>query len=259
MRRLLSLTLLLVAACAPLTAPPPVRELSGVLNGTTHLAGEVLVVDDLLVPQGSTLVVAAGTTLRIRAASGTQIDPEYLSPLTEILVRGTLRIDGSADRPVRLLPEVPAATGMIAWAGLILDGATESRIAGAEITQAEQGIAVIAADPELVGNTVRGCRYGVVAQHGSAPLIVNNLIADGEGGVFCWSGSHPRLTGNRIVGQSEEGVFVDAASRPLLEANQISGNGIGLAIAPRDLPFDAGGIAGNREDVRWLATGGGGP
>lgn len=249
---------LLIAACTAPRQPAPVpREIAGILNGATVLAGEVLMSDDVLVPAGSTLTLLAGTTVRIRAAGGTKIDPEYLSSATELLVRGTLVVEGTAAAPVRFVPEIPVAAGEIAWAGILLDGATASRISGALIEQAEQGIAAIAASPDIRGNTIRGCRYGIVAQRGSEARLLDNLIEKGEGGVFCWLGSRPYLKGNRIVGQSEEGVLVDAGSRPWLDRNVISGNGIGLALGPRDLPYDPTAISGNRENVRLLATGAG--
>ncbi len=81
------------------------------------------------------------------------------------------------------------------------------------------------------------CRYGIVAQQQSHPKILENALADGEGGIFCWNGSNPYLLDNRITGHDEEAVFVDAGSRPWLDRNTISGNAIGLALYPRDLPL----------------------
>jgi hypothetical protein len=253
-----ALAALLLAACAPLPpAAPEPRRLSGVLTGETVLSGEVLLDDDLLVPPGSTLVLRPGTVVRVRAAEGTKIDPEYLSPATELLVRGTLRIEGTAERPVRFVPEAPAAGNEPVWAGIELDGATDSVVAGAEIERAETGVLCIASSPLLQNNQMRGCRYGIIAQQGSAPKILDTRIEDGEGGVFCWLGSNPWLKGNRIAGHAEEGVFVDATSRPWLDRNIVTGNTIGLALFHHDLPYDPTGIRGNGEDVRFLGVDGG--
>ena len=49
-----------------------------------------------------------------------------------------------------------------------------------------------------------------------------------------------------------EAVFVDESSRPWLDRNTISGNTIGLALYPRDLPFDPVAVTDNGEDLRWL-------
>lgn len=248
------LALGLLTACGPLLhrEPVAVREISGVLTVDTRLEGEVLLIDDLLVPVGRTLTIAAGTTLRIRKSESTKIDPEYLSPATEILVRGALLAEGTSQAPIAFLPEQPVAAGDVAWAGILLDRAAPSSIRHCRIEAAEQGVLAIATSPELSNNLITGCRYGIVAQLGSAPKILDNRIESGEGGVFCWLGAKPYLKGNRITEQAEEGVFVDATSRPWLDRNTTTGNAIGLALYPRDLPFDPIGVSGNREDVRWL-------
>lgn len=234
--------------------PPAVRELAGVLVGETVLSGEVLLTGDVLVPRGSTLVIKPGTRVRIRPSESTKIDPEYLSAATEILIRGTLRCAGSEEAPIRFEAGPPAAGEEVAWAGIIFDGGS-GIVAWSVIAAAENGILCIAASPEIHHNDIRQCRYGIVAQKGSAPKILDNILRDGEGGVFCWFGSHPYLLHNRIVDNAEEGVFVDGGSRPWLDRNTISGNAIGLALFSRDLPFDPTGIVNNGEDVRILGGG----
>ncbi len=57
--------------------------------------GEVSVAGDILVPDGVTLTIKAGTRVRIASAESTKTDPEYMSPLTEITVRGALRVEGT--------------------------------------------------------------------------------------------------------------------------------------------------------------------
>ncbi len=254
---------LLLAGCLP--APPAAPEsqapleIAGVLSGETILSGEVLLVDDVLVPAGSRVVFRAGTTVRVRSAEGTQIDPEYLSSLTELLVRGTLVVQGTEESPVRFLPLTSPSEGEPAWAGILLDRATESAVEGARIEGAETGILCIDSSPLLRGNRITGCRYGIIAQQKSSPRILDNRLEAGEGGIFCWRGSNPYLYGNRIAGNREEGVFVDASSRPWLDRNEVTGNAIGLALYPRDLPFDSTEVRGNGEDIRFLGGGGGAP
>ncbi len=257
---LLSLLSLALTACqAPLTArtPPPAgpRVLAGVLTGETVVSGEAVLAGDLLVPRGSRLILRPGTTVRVEAAESTKIDPEYISSATELLVRGSLRIEGTAAAPVRFLPASAAAEGEVAWAGIALDGATDCRIAGVRIEGAETGILCIGASPEIRDAVLIGCRYGLVLQK-SSPDIVDSVVRDGEGGIFCWQESHPRLRGNSISGNAEEGVFVDRSSRPQFDRNAISGNAVGLALYASDLSYDASGIDGNSQDVRFLGGNG---
>src|SRR5512137_1641041 len=73
---------------------------AAVLTTDTVWQGEVRLDEDVLVPAGVTLTVAPGTRITVSAAESTKTDPEYLSPLAEITVRGILRVTGTRERPV---------------------------------------------------------------------------------------------------------------------------------------------------------------
>jgi len=250
----------LLAGCVAAPAPPlpsatelerlPI--LSGVISGHRVLRGEVYLADDVRVGPGAVLELRPGTTVYVRSAEGTQIDPEYLSSLTELLVRGRLDINGTARRPVRFIPLTPGSPAEPAWAGIILTGADGGQIVGARIEQAETGVLCIASSPEIRANLFTGNRYGIIAQQGSAPRIFANRIEKGEGGIFCWRGSAPEIVGNEILDHAEEGIFVDADSRPLLTGNRVSGNDLGLVLHDRALAGDPAQAQGNREDLRIL-------
>ncbi|TLM67239.1 MAG: right-handed parallel beta-helix repeat-containing protein [Deltaproteobacteria bacterium] len=254
MRFLLCSLLLMLGGCQPLwraDAGPP-REYAGAFGGALVWEGVVTMSDDVLILPGGSLTIRPGTEVRVVPAEGTQIDPEYFSSLTELLVRGRLAIEGTAAAPVRFTIVERPGVEEIAWAGITFDGAPGGTVRHAVIERAETGIRCVGSAPEIAGSELRRCRYGIIAQAGSHPRILDNRIEDGEGGVFCWRGSKPYLKGNRIAGHDEEGIFVDADSRPWLDRNTVTGNAIGLALYPRDLPFDANGIEGNAENLRLL-------
>jgi parallel beta-helix repeat protein len=227
-------------------------EYSGVYSGTLVWKGTVTMAGDVLVLESGTLTILAGTQVNVVPAEGTKIDPEYLSSQTELLVRGKLDIQGTADAPVRFVIMATDETEEIAWSGITLDNAVESRILHAELERADIAIRCVGSSPEIKGNSISRCRYGIIAQQQSHPKILANTLKGGEGGIFCWRNSNPYLLDNRITGHDEEAVFVDASSRPWLDRNTISGNAIGLALYPRDLPFDAIAVTDNAENVRWL-------
>lgn len=214
--------------------------------------GRVVMTGDVQILAGGSLTIRAGTEVRVEPAEGTQIDPDYLSSQTELLVRGRIDIAGTADAPVRFLLTDTTVAEPYAWAGITLDGAGDSRIVHAEISRADTAIRLVASAPLIEGNLIVNNRYGIIAQQQSAPKILDNTIRDGEGGLFCWRDSNPYLKGNRISGHDEEAIFVDASSRPWLDRNSVTGNGIGLAIYPRDLPIDELSFYGNQIDIRWL-------
>lgn len=255
----LLLPLLWLSGCSFwVAAGPPSREkldklpqVHGVLQGETILSGQVYLVDDALVPKGATLVLRAGTTVYVRVAEGTKIDPEYLSAATELLVRGALRIEGTAQNPVKFLP-VSENSKDVLWSGITLDGASGSSISALVLHQAEAGIQCINSSPVIENSRFIGCRYGLIAMKKSSPQIRGNQLMRGEGGLFCWRESHPLIENNLIHHNDEEGVFVDASSRPRLRNNRIEGNAIGLAVYPRDLEMSADQLRGNGRDLVWL-------
>lgn len=227
-------------------------EYSGAYTGDLVWEGVVTMSGDVLILEGGSLTIHPGTQVNVFPAEGTKIDPEYLSSQTELLVRGKLDILGTADAPVRFVIVERNDLEEIAWSGITLDRASQSRIMHAELERADIAIRCVASSPEIKGNHITHSRYGIVAQQQSHPKILDNLLADGEGGIFCWKGSNPYLLGNTIKGHDEEAIFVDAESRPWLDRNTISGNAIGLALYPRDLPLDSVAVTDNRENVRYL-------
>jgi hypothetical protein len=245
---------LLLTGCQALrlSGSDSLAEYAGAYGGDVVWEDVVTMRDDVLILPGGSLTIRPGTEVRIIPAEGTQIDPEYFSSLTELLVRGRLTVEGTADEPVRFTIVERPGLEEIAWAGVTFDGGAAGSVRHAVIERAETGISCVGSAPEITSNQIRGCRYGIIAQAASHPKILDNRIEDGEGGIFCWRGSRPYLKGNRIAGHDEEGVFVDADSRPWLDRNTVTGNAIGLALYPRNLPFDDTEVQGNTENLRWL-------
>ena len=255
MRGFLLLLTLLLAACQAVPRPaPPAVEYAGAYGGDLVWEGVVTMTGDVLILAGGSLTLRPGTEVRVVPAEGTQIDPEYFSSLTELLVRGRLQIEGTAAQPVRFVMVEGPELEEIAWAGITFEAAEASTIRHAVIARAEAGVRCVGSAPEITDSRIERCRYGIIAQAGSHPKILDNHIVDGEGGVFVWRDSNPYLKGNRIAGNEEEGVFVDPSSRPYLDRNFVTGNAIGLALWPRDLPYDDVEVKGNGEELRWLGA-----
>ena len=237
---------------SPLSYAADTASYQGAYSGDLVWEGRVTMASDVLIMEGGSLTIRAGTQVNVVPAEGTKIDPEYLSSLTELLVHGKLDIQGTPEAPVRFLIVEGSETEEIAWSGITLDRASESFIRNAELERADIAIRCVKSSPEIMGNRIANCRYGIVAQQQSHPKILENILQDGEGGIFCWRGSNPYLKNNQITGHDEEAVFVDESSRPWLDRNMISDNTIGLALYPRDLPFDSVSVTDNSENIRWL-------
>jgi len=251
-RTIVSLCLIGFVLTSMVQADDLVPEYSGAYAQDLVWESTVTMSGDVLILKGGSLTIRPGTQVNVLPAEGTKIDPEYLSSQTELLVRGKLEILGTEDAPVRFVLIERNDLEEIAWSGITLDSAAQSRILHAELERADIAIRVVASSPVIKANKITRCRYGIVMQQQSHPKILDNLLSDGEGGIFCWKGSNPFLSGNTIQDHDEEAIFVDIDSRPRLDRNFVSGNAIGLAIYPRDLPLDSVSVTDNIENIRFL-------
>jgi hypothetical protein len=250
--RLVVVLLLLLAACAPqpVPAPPVVQEVSGVVQGELSLSGDVLLVGDLLVPHGSRLVITAGTRITVQPTDATKIDPEFLSSQIELLVRGSLQIDGTESAPVIFRPAGQGDSGDPQWAGIILDGVTDSSLRYLQVHGADTGLLLVATDAFITEALITGCRYGLVVQGGS-PQIYNSQISGGEGGVFVWNGAQPLLDNLLVADNAEEGLSIDRSSQPQLISGRLERNAIGL-VAATSVSVETLQFSANHETIRRL-------
>ncbi|HZV82346.1 MAG TPA: right-handed parallel beta-helix repeat-containing protein, partial [Geobacteraceae bacterium] len=129
------LPFLLILLSLVLISPSPAK--AAVLTVDTVWKDEVTLSEDVLVPAGVTLTLRPGTIVRVVAAESTKTDPEFISPLTEISVRGRLKIEGTHKDPVKLLSQDGKSGGE--WAGVLLDGG-EADISNCIISGAESAI-----------------------------------------------------------------------------------------------------------------------
>jgi nitrous oxidase accessory protein NosD len=162
-----------------------------VLVENTFWQGEVRLEEDLLVPAGVTLTVAAGTRILVQSADNTKIDPEYLSHQTEILIRGRLLVKGTADGRVRFLSADGPAPSR--WAGIIVDGG-EVNLHGGDLQDAEAALTVVAGKVELDHCRLTGNRYGLVAQSEQAIVAAEaTRIEKNDYGLMVFDGATVKL------------------------------------------------------------------
>ena len=181
-----------------------------VLTEDTLWQGEVSLDDDLLVPSGISLTIAAGTTVIINPAESTKIDPEYISHYTEILVRGSLRTEGTASQPVSFRL-AKTGEGDDRWAGIIVDHG-EASLAGSVIGDAEAGLYVVDGKLAVDGSKLSGNRYGIIAQGDAAQVsIKDSLLSDNEYGL---------LTFGKAALKTERVTFRSNAKKDVHEADR---------------------------------------
>ena len=148
----------------------------------TVWSGEVTLEDDILVPEGITLTVLPGTTINILHSDRTKTDPEYLSSMTEITIRGRLKVEGEFGSSV--LFQVKGEKGPDKWAGIIVDGGSV-HIKRATIQNADAGIYVLKGLVRIKDSVISGNRYGLIAfNEGSDVDMESTRIIKNEYGVF---------------------------------------------------------------------------
>lgn len=153
-----------------------------VLTEDTLWRGKVELQDDILVPVGVTLTVAPGAIVRVRPAENTRIDPEYISHRTEILVRGTLVVNGT--EVDRVVFSSGAAEMSESWAGIIVDGG-QATINHADLRQAEAAITVFSGRALLNRCLIRENHYGLVSQSRDAALsLTGSIVEDNDYGML---------------------------------------------------------------------------
>ncbi len=197
---------IIISGCAH-QAPVPERAfLSGVITEDTTLSGRIEVNGDVLVPAGVTLMLRPGTEMVFLPAANSKIEPRYLFSATELLVRGTLKVEGTADTPVRFTSpqNMPKA-----WAGIILDQSSSDIIQHAIIEYAEYGGYAIGSSPKISDSRITHAIYGILIRKGGKPLIENNHFKNCRFGVFLGPDSQVTEQGNRFDEIENKAIFSD--------------------------------------------------
>jgi hypothetical protein len=189
---------------------------AAVLTADTVWRGDITVSEDILVPAGVTLTVAAGTHVTISVAESTKTDPEYLSPLTEITVRGNMKVEGSSNSTVEFSA---AARKPGSWAGVIIDGGT-AVINFCRISDADTAIHLLGGALSLKGANLTGNRYGLVAQGNAAHAqLADSRITANDYGLFVLSGAEVTRDHTPVDGNSKKDLYErPAAAIPVTKA-----------------------------------------
>jgi hypothetical protein len=183
--------------------PGPVQ-VEGAVTRDTTWKGIVLVAGDVLVPEGVTLTIAAGTNVMFAASESSKIEPAFLSMQTEIMVHGRLVAEGEKGKEITFGPAPQEINGKKPergdWGGVIFDGpeSGKSKITNASFTKADTALAFYGSSPDIAGCTVTDCRYGIVSMGGSTPKFEACSITGNEFGVVSGAGGSPTFEKSNI-------------------------------------------------------------
>ncbi|GAB4166850.1 MAG: hypothetical protein Kow00100_06060 [Geothermobacteraceae bacterium] len=259
MRFLACLLLVALAACTPagpdLITPKPLPVLAGPIAHSLHLSGDVVLADDVRVLPGVELVLEAGSTVWVRPAGSTKIEPDQLSARTEILVEGLLRISGRPGAPVRfrtLKPQLPIPEGDPLWAGILVLPGGSVHVDHAELPSADHGLWLLGGEAVASDLTLRDCRYGIEVTQGSGLELRRARVRGGELGLFCTGSARLVMADSVFQGQDEAGLHLASACR--IDASRIEVRDSQVGLVAEDVPAGLK-LTGNR--VELLRPGGG--
>lgn len=152
------------------------------LTADTVWQGEMAVQEDVLVPDGITLTILPATRITIMAAESTKTDPEYLSHLTEITVRGKLLIQGTENEPAVF--SLAGARDADQWAGIIVDHGS-AVIRFCTIRDADTALLVLNGSLDISRSLLEKNRYSLVGQGDQAKITLTGCrLQNNEYGPF---------------------------------------------------------------------------
>ena len=199
--------LLYMASVMVLVLQPSLVVAAGVvIDKDTIWRGDVVVDGDVLVRTGATLTVAAGTRIRVLASESTKTDPEYLSSLTEITVRGVLKAQGTSSAPVVFVQ--PGTGAVKEWAGILVDGG-RAELTHVVVEGAESGVTVITGAAELIDTVLRRNRYGLSVVTASAHVrLRGGSLTENDYGLALLNGAVVERSGCRVRDNEQKDVLV---------------------------------------------------
>jgi len=164
----------------------PIPAMAVVIQADTTWSGDVSLAEDVLVPEGVTLTIEPGATIRVVQAESTKTDPEFLSPQTEITVRGSLVANGSGKATV-IFRAVEGKNPT--WAGIIIDGGSVV-LRSTVIRDADTGVSVVRGSLALHDSLVTQNRYGITVEGADCVVrIETSQISGNEYGVVLLNGA----------------------------------------------------------------------
>ncbi len=216
-----------IAADKGAAKPPAAAEISGIITSDTTLSGDVLVAGDVYVPEGVTLTILPGTRLTVRMSESTKVLPTYLSPKTELLVRGRIIAKGAKDDRIVFLSDQESA-GMKDYEGIILLESEEAVFENCTFSNAYAAVTAFRSTLTLSSCEFVNCFYAISA-NGSVVTVTGNVVRDCDKGMYFHKGTTGSVTGSGFTNCLEDGIFIDNTSSVEITGNSFTDNLWGIS------------------------------
>lgn len=212
---------------------------SGILVQDEIWSGNIRLTGDVVIPEGITLTILAGTAISF-APSHSDYDAKLSLPADlgggkcNLVVQGNLRIEGKRDNEVIMgdLVYDLETQSKISWGGIIFEGINALSIVNyARIRYADVAIVCLdSSSPKIVNNTITENDVGVMTFGFSSPRINENKIHHNTlWGVSCYDYSFPIISKN-IITANLVGTGSHDFSFPTIRYNNLSDNVVGILL-----------------------------
>ena len=231
--------LFLMVSLLPVTVLPALGEdiVPENITGELILTGQHLMEKSVTVAKDGVLVLKAGA--RLRAA-----------PDTALTIQGTLRVDGSGDKPV----EISSADGAV-WKGITMLTGAQGMIAHGRILRAQKGISVLAARLDISETTITGSETAIHLVREAVAEIKGVRFTDNKVGLAAEMRSTGEISGCLFEGNNV-GLGIASGATPAIKGNRFVGNGLGIQVLQRYPGKIEGNIfEGNKAGIRLYQNG----
>ncbi|BCR05429.1 hypothetical protein DESUT3_24980 [Desulfuromonas versatilis] len=184
---------------------------SGSLDGDVFWSGTIRIAGDVVLSEGSRLVIAPGTRVMFLPPRDGQDQwtdhPNF--PGSELIIRGRVVAEGTAESPIEFRAGDPAAAPG-SWGAINLEGSPEAVFRYCRFSQADSALhgrdSVVYVEHSLFEDNLVGIRFNntqllaeknllrrngsAIRFHFGAPVICLNELADNQRAIFITS--HPR-------------------------------------------------------------------
>lgn len=180
------------------------------IDKDTLWAGEVTLSGDVLVLAGATLTIEPGTTISVLPSDSTKTEPQFISSYTEIIVRGTLKANGTQAMPISFILTNDLHEKQ--WAGIIVDEGN-AQISWCRISDAESGLTVLKGKASVADTTFARNRYGVSVVSAGPQVVMQRVIFDKNNyGMVLLNGAKVEHTGSQFVDSEQKDILRSEAS-----------------------------------------------
>jgi len=182
------------------TSQPEETVLSGIIKDNMILQGRIVIEKDTLIKKDVTVTIKEGSEILVPKADISRTEPIFLMPETEIVVEGTLVIDGTENMPVN----IKSQDRLEQWGGIIVNGGT-IKAKNFNISDAYNGLIVLNGSAKIKKARFTNNKISIVIEKGDADLE-DLVVVSSEVGII---NNNPKLSLERVrVENNEEGVLL---------------------------------------------------